>query len=115
MAGCLVLRLNQEVLIEVVTFKKLKDNAENDEKNAEVEYNDRLISLIKHIHDHLVLMKQSQCCTLVSIPVDFCYLLSLELLIDLVIIFSDQTHERAYVRKWLDLGLIICLKRRQTL
>ncbi|GMH24586.1 hypothetical protein Nepgr_026429 [Nepenthes gracilis] len=114
-ADCLGLRSNQEVLIEAVALEKLKENAENAEKNAEVEYIDRLIALITRIHDHLVAMKQSQCCTPVPIPADFCCLLSLELMTDPVIIASGQTYERAYIRKWLDLGLTVCPKTRQTL
>ncbi|KAL9276022.1 U-box domain-containing protein [Drosera capensis] len=111
-ADCLGLRSNEEVLIEAVALEKLKENAE---KNSEVEYFEKLIALVTQMHDCLVLIKQSQSCPPVPIPADFCCPLSLELMTDPVIVASGQTYERAYIRKWLDLGLIVCPKTRQTL
>lgn len=114
-ADCLGLRSNEEVLIEAVALEKLKENAEQAEKNSEVEYFEKLIALVTQMHDRLVLIKQSQSCPPVPIPADFCCPLSLELMTDPVIVASGQTYERAYIRKWLDLGLIVCPKTRQTL
>ncbi|GAB4849025.1 hypothetical protein Ancab_003837 [Ancistrocladus abbreviatus] len=114
-ADCLGLRSDQEILIEAVALEKLKENAEQAEKNAEVLYVDQLIALIMCMHDRLVMIKQSQSCTPVPIPADFCCPLSLELMTDPVIVASGQTYERAYIRKWLDLGLTVCPKTRQTL
>lgn len=114
-ADSLGLRSNQEILIEAVALEKLKENAEQAEKNAEVEYLDQLIAVIMCLHDRLVMMKQSQSSTPIPIPADFCCPLSLELMTDPVIVASGQTYERAYIRKWLDLGLNVCPKTRQTL
>ncbi|KAL9239849.1 hypothetical protein vseg_014130 [Gypsophila vaccaria] len=114
-ADCLDLRFNQEVLIEGVALEKLKENAEQAEKNTEVDYIEQLITLVTHMHDQLVMLKQSQSCTPVPIPADFCCPLSLDLMTDPVIVASGQTYERVYIRKWLDLGLIVCPKTTQPL
>uniref|UniRef100_A0A5B7AXU0 RING-type E3 ubiquitin transferase n=1 Tax=Davidia involucrata TaxID=16924 RepID=A0A5B7AXU0_DAVIN len=114
-ADCLSLRSNQELLIEAVALEKLKENAEQAEKNGEAEYIDQMIALVTHMHERLVLMKQSQSSNTVPIPADFCCPLSLELMTDPVIVASGQTYERAFIRKWIDLGLTVCPKTRQTL
>ncbi|KAL0371941.1 UNVERIFIED_CONTAM: U-box domain-containing protein 4 [Sesamum calycinum] len=113
-ADRLSLKSNQELLIEAVALEKLKENAEQAEKAGEVEYIDQMIALVTHMHDLLVMMKQSQSCN-PPIPADFCCPLSLELMTDPVIVASGQTYERAFIRKWIDLGLIVCPKTRQTL
>ncbi|KNA13863.1 hypothetical protein SOVF_112210 [Spinacia oleracea] len=114
-ADCLGLRSNQEILIEAGALEKLKENAEQAEKNAEVDDYEHLISLVTRMHERLVMLKQSQSCTPVPIPADFCCPLSLELMTDPVIVSSGQTYERAFIRKWLDLGLTVCPKTRQSL
>jgi len=114
-ADCLGLRSNQEILIEAVALEKLKERAEQAEKNDEVDYIEQLITVVTRMHDRLVMLRQSKSSTLVPIPPDFCCPLSLELMTDPVIVASGQTYERAYIRKWLDLGLNVCPKTRQTL
>ncbi|KAA3457441.1 U-box domain-containing protein 4 [Gossypium australe] len=113
--GSLSLNSNQEILIEAVALEKLKENAEQAEKTAEVLFMDQLIALVSHMHHHLVLIKQSQACSPVLIPADFCCPLSLELMTDPVIVASGQTYERAFIKNWIDLGLTVCPKTRQTL
>ncbi|XVF15473.1 hypothetical protein REPUB_Repub09cG0156600 [Reevesia pubescens] len=114
-AESLSLRSNQEILIEAVALEKLKENAEQAEKTAEAEFIDQMIALVTRMHDRLVLIKQSQTCSPVPIPADFCCPLSLELMTDPVIVASGQTYERAFIKKWIDLGLTVCPKTRQTL
>ncbi|XP_019157789.1 PREDICTED: U-box domain-containing protein 4-like [Ipomoea nil] len=114
-ADCLSLKSNQELLIELVALEKLKENAEQAEKNEEVEYIEQIIALVTHMHDCLIMMKQSESCTSVQIPADFCCPLSLELMTDPVIVASGQTYERNFIRRWIDLGLTVCPKTRQTL
>ncbi|XP_040936194.1 U-box domain-containing protein 4 isoform X1 [Gossypium hirsutum] len=111
----LSLNSNQEILIEAVALEKLKENAEQAEKTAEVVFIDQLIALVSHMRHHLVLIKQSQACSPVLIPADFCCPLSLELMTDPVIVASGQTYERAFIKNWIDLGLTVCPKTRQTL
>lgn len=114
-AECLGLRSNQDILIEAVALEKLKENADQAEKTAEVEYMDQLIALVTRLHDRLISIKQSQTCSPVPIPPDFCCPLSLELMTDPVIVSSGQTYERAFIKTWIDLGLSVCPKTRQTL
>ncbi|XP_047961004.1 U-box domain-containing protein 4 [Salvia hispanica] len=114
-ADCLGLKSNEELLIEVVALEKLKENAEQADKSSEVDYIDQMIALVSHMHDLLVMMKQSETCNPVAIPPDFCCPLSLELMTDPVIVASGQTYERAFIRRWIDLGLTVCPKTRQTL
>ncbi|EEF37452.1 ubiquitin-protein ligase, putative [Ricinus communis] len=92
----------EEILIEAVALEKLKENAEQAEKPREAELFDQMISL-------------SQTCSHVPIPADFCCPLSLELMTDPVIVGSGQTYERAFIKNWIELGLTVCPKTRQTL
>lgn len=114
-ADCLGLKSNEELLIEVVALEKLKENAEQADKSNEVDYIDQMIALVTHMHDLLVMAKQSETFNPVAIPPDFCCPLSLELMTDPVIVASGQTYERAFIRRWIDLGLTVCPKTRQTL
>ncbi|KAK4749425.1 hypothetical protein SAY87_026874 [Trapa incisa] len=114
-AVSLSLKSNQEILIEAVALEKLKEKAEQAEKPDEVEDIDQLITLVTCVHECLIMIKQSQSSSPVPIPADFCCPLSLELMTDPVIVASGQTYERVFIRKWLDLGLTVCPKTRQTL
>ncbi|XP_024518834.1 U-box domain-containing protein 4 [Selaginella moellendorffii] len=51
----------------------------------------------------------------VPIPADFRCPLSLELMVDPVIVASGQTYERAYIQRWLEQGNFSCPKTRQPL
>ncbi|KAG8641170.1 U-box domain-containing protein 4 [Manihot esculenta] len=114
-AESLNLRSNQDILIEVVALEKLKENAEQVENTMEPELFDQMISLVTCMRDRLVLIKQSQTNGPVPIPGDFCCPLSLELMSDPVIVASGQTYERAFIKNWIELGLTVCPKTRQTL
>ncbi|KAG5124792.1 hypothetical protein JHK82_031529 [Glycine max] len=114
-ADSLGLRSNQEVLIEAVALERLKENAEQTEKTAEAELIDQMIAVVTHMHERLVMLKQAQSISPVPIPADFCCPLSLELMTDPVIVASGQTYERAFIKNWIDLGLTVCAKTRQTL
>ncbi|KAE9598906.1 hypothetical protein Lal_00022389 [Lupinus albus] len=114
-ADSLGLRSNEEVLIEAVALEKLKDNAEQIENTAESEYIDQIIAVITCMHERLVMLKQALSCSPVPVPADFCCPLSLELMTDPVIVASGQTYERIFIKNWIDLGLNVCPKTRQTL
>ncbi|XP_010243920.1 PREDICTED: U-box domain-containing protein 4 [Nelumbo nucifera] len=115
LADSLSLTSNQELLMEAVALEKVKVNAEQAEKDEEVAYIDHMIALVTNMHDRLVKIMQSQNTNGVTIPPDFCCPLSLELMTDPVIVASGQTYERAFIKRWLDLGLTVCPKTRQTL
>ncbi|XP_004287978.1 PREDICTED: U-box domain-containing protein 4 isoform X1 [Fragaria vesca subsp. vesca] len=111
----LSLRSNQEILIEAVALEKLKENAEQSEKIEEAEYIEHMIALVTRMHERLITIKQSESCSAVPIPADFCCPLSLELMTDPVIVASGQTYERTFIKNWINLGLTVCPKTRQTL
>ncbi|CAI9755311.1 unnamed protein product [Fraxinus pennsylvanica] len=115
LADILSLKSNQEVLIEAVALEKLKETAEHAGKRGEIEHIDHMIALITQMHEHLVMVKLSQTCNPVPIPAYFICPLSLELMVDPVIIASGQTYERAFIQKWIDLGFTVCPKTRQAL
>lgn len=114
-ADALSLKSNQELLMEAVALEKVKLQAELVEKDGEAEHIGNMIALVTHMHDLLVKIKQSQSNAAVPIPADFCCPISLELMTDPVIVASGQTYERIFIRKWLDLGLTVCPKTRQSL
>ncbi|CAM8931860.1 unnamed protein product [Rhodiola kirilowii] len=109
------LKSNQLVLIEAVALDKLREDAEQAEDNGQVEHIDQIIALVTHLHNELTAKKQPESCSPVPIPPDFCCPLSLELMTDPVILASGQTYERAYIKDWIDMGLTVCPKTRQTL
>ncbi|KAL5556853.1 hypothetical protein UlMin_039089 [Ulmus minor] len=111
----LSLKSNQEIFIEAVALERLKESAEQSEKTEEVEFIDDMIALVTRMHERLIMIKQSQSSSPVPIPPDFCCPLSLELMTDPVIVASGQTYERAFIKNWIDLGLTVCPKTRQTL
>ncbi|XP_022149475.1 U-box domain-containing protein 4-like isoform X2 [Momordica charantia] len=115
LADSLSLRSNQEILIEAVALEKLKENAEQAENTGEAEDIDQMVALVTRMHERLITIKQSQSSSPVSIPADFCCPLSLELMTDPVIVASGQTYERVFIKNWIDLGLNVCPKTRQTL
>ncbi|CAN6454599.1 unnamed protein product [Victoria cruziana] len=114
-ADCLSLSSSQELLMEAVALEKAKLEAGHEKKSEEVELIDDLIALVTYMHDCLVKIKQSRMDGGVPIPPDFCCPLSLEPMSDPVIVASGQTYERAFIRKWLDMGLTVCPKTRQNL
>ncbi|KAA0045785.1 U-box domain-containing protein 4 [Cucumis melo var. makuwa] len=115
LADSLSLRSNQAILIEAVALEKLKESAEQAENTGEAEDIDQMIALVTRMHERLIMIKQSQSTSPVSIPPDFCCPLSLELMTDPVIVASGQTYERVFIKNWIDQGLNVCPKTRQTL
>ncbi|XP_031121742.1 U-box domain-containing protein 4-like [Ipomoea triloba] len=112
-ANCLCLKSNQEFLIELVALEKLKENAAEGEKS---EYFEQIIAVLTHMHDSFVRMEKfKKYSSLPLIPADFLCPLSLELMVDPVIVGSRCTYERVFIQKWIGLGLTVCPKTRKTL
>ncbi|KMZ63389.1 U-box domain-containing protein 2 [Zostera marina] len=106
----------QKLLMEVVTLDKLKSNVQREDKQkGEVDYIDHMLTLIVHLHDLHVEKYQVHTINGMEIPADFCCPLSLKLMSDPVILSSGQTYERGFIRRWLDQGIMVCPKTRQTL
>ncbi|CAE6262318.1 unnamed protein product [Arabidopsis arenosa] len=109
------LRSNQDILIEGVVLTNMKEDAELTDNDTEAEYLDGLISLTTRMHEYLSDIKQAQLRCPVRVPSDFRCSLSLELMTDPVIVASGQTYERVFIQKWIDMGLMVCPKTRQSL
>ncbi|KAF3777076.1 U-box domain-containing protein 4 [Nymphaea thermarum] len=114
-AKFLSLSSNHDLLVEAVILEKAKLKAGHENNTAEVELIDQVIGLVNHMHGCLLKIKQSQTLDGMLIPDDFRCPLSLEPMRDPVIVASGQTYERVVIRKWLDLGLTVCPKTRQSL
>lgn len=103
---------NMEMLIEIVALEKLM-NAKQSENRSELDYIHQLIALLVRKHCHLFMLKRYH--NDVLIPADYFCPLSLNLMEDPVIVASGRTYERAYIRKWLEMGLTVCPITRQVL
>lgn len=115
-ANCLCLKSNQEFLIELVALEKLKENAAKAEKSEDVEYIEQIIAVVTRMHDSFVTMKISKkYSSFPPIPSDFLCPLSLELMMDPVIVGSGCTYERVFIQKWIGIGLTVFPKTRKTL
>eukprot|EP00268_Persea_americana_P045573 TRINITY_DN4650_c0_g1_i1.p1 TRINITY_DN4650_c0_g1~~TRINITY_DN4650_c0_g1_i1.p1 ORF type:complete len:846 (+),score=185.66 TRINITY_DN4650_c0_g1_i1:377-2914(+) len=106
---------NQELLLEAVALEKVKTEADHDKNIGESDYIGCMIALVTHMHDCLMEVEQCQTINGVNIPADFCCPLSLKLMSDPVIVASGQTYEKVFIKDWLDMGLMVCPKTRQTL
>lgn len=104
----------QELLMENIALEKERMKAEL-EKNTEVDHLNDIISLVAHIRYCMARFEQFGFINGVPIPSYFRCPLSLELMLDPVIVASGQTFERSFIQKWLDNGLRTCPKTHQTL
>lgn len=107
------LRSSEEILIQSYALEKLKENAEQPQR--EFQFLDQMIALVTCIYERLASAKQSQTYSPVPIPSGFFCPLSLKLMTDPVIVASGRTYERTAIKKWIDLGFTVCPMTRQTL
>ncbi|XP_004495091.1 U-box domain-containing protein 3-like [Cicer arietinum] len=111
----LKLASNQELLKESIAVEKERLNMEGHKMIGELEEINEIVNLVRNICDYVV---KTECFSVksgVSLPPYFRCPLSLELMLDPVIVASGQTYERQSIQKWLDHGLTVCPKTRQRL
>ncbi|CAL1357043.1 unnamed protein product [Linum trigynum] len=113
--GSLNLRTNRDLLKESVALEKERMNIEANRDKGNLEQVNQVVDLLCHIRACLLKVECSEPESGVRIPPYFRCPLSLELMLDPVIVASGQTYERNAIQKWLDHGLAICPKTRQTL
>ncbi|XP_042506413.1 U-box domain-containing protein 3-like [Macadamia integrifolia] len=106
---------NQELLVESVALEKERMKAGCKKNNGEIDHVDQMVNLVSHIRDWMGSIEKFGEINGVPVPSYFRCPLSLELMLDPVIVASGQTYERAFIQKWLDQGLTICPKTRQSL
>ncbi|KAL9431116.1 hypothetical protein AB3S75_026333 [Citrus x aurantiifolia] len=106
---------NQELLKESLAVEMERIRAERNQNKGNSDKMNYIVDLISHIRDCMLKIERFEATSGVPIPPYFRCPLSLELMIDPVIVASGQTYERVFIQKWLDHGLNICPKTRQTL
>ncbi|GAA0155086.1 ubiquitin-protein ligase [Lithospermum erythrorhizon] len=111
----LALTSKYELLNEHIAVEKERVKAKNNNLKRASDTLDNIIDLISNIRDYM-----SKCGNLnvfkgMQIPSYFQCPLSLELMVDPVIVASGQTYDRTSIQKWLDSGLILCPQTHQRL
>ncbi|GAU47916.1 hypothetical protein TSUD_404690 [Trifolium subterraneum] len=111
----LKLTSTQELLKETIAVEKERLNAEGHKMKGDLEEINEIVNLVRNIRDYVM---KTECFAVksgVSFPPYFRCPLSLELMLDPVIVASGQTYERQSIQKWLDHGMTVCPKTRQRL
>lgn len=105
------LRSSQELLNEYIALEKEKQKAEGSNVHGDFDQVSQSLDLMSRICEYVVKLEQfNKAINGIQIPAYFRCPLSLELMLDPVIVASGQTYERASIQKWLDHGLVRCPK-----
>jgi len=111
----LKLTSTQELLKETIAVEKERLNAEGHKMKGDLEEINEIVNLVRVLRDYVMKTEYFAVKSGVSFPPYFRCPLSLELMLDPVIVASGQTYERQSIQKWLDHGLTVCPKTRQRL
>ncbi|CAK9169991.1 unnamed protein product [Ilex paraguariensis] len=106
---------NQELLKESIALEKEYMKVKDNKTVGELVQNNHIVDLMSHMRDFMIKLEGFKSINGIPIPSYFRCPLSLGLMLDPVIVASGQTYERASIQKWLDHGLTICPRTRQTL
>ncbi|XP_008807731.2 U-box domain-containing protein 3 [Phoenix dactylifera] len=106
---------NQELLMESIALEKERAKAELKEKTEDADHISQIIALVVHMRYCVAKLEQFGFINGLPIPSHFRCPLSLQLMLDPVIVASGQTYERSFIQKWLDSGLRICPRTHQIL
>ncbi|KAL0390908.1 UNVERIFIED_CONTAM: U-box domain-containing protein 3 [Sesamum calycinum] len=104
------LRSKQELLSEFIAIRKERQKAEDNKITGDLEQISQTVDLISRIRDYVVKLENFIARNGLQIPPYFRCPLSLELMLDPVIVASGQTYDGTAIRKWLDHGLVTCPK-----
>ncbi|XAR58645.1 Ubiquitin--protein ligase [Bertholletia excelsa] len=111
----LSLASNQGLLKESIALEEKRMMAQANRAKGEIDQINSLLDLMSHFRDCISNLEGFRAINGLSVPSYFLCPLSLELMLDPVIVASGQTYDRASIQKWLDNGLSLCPKTRQTL
>ncbi|XP_030456577.1 U-box domain-containing protein 3 isoform X1 [Syzygium oleosum] len=109
------LRSKQDLFKESLAVEKERMRADVNEVRGEFDEINQVVRLVSYIRDFMIETDFLEADDGMPIPPYFRCPLSLELMMDPVIVASGQTYERASIQKWLDYGLTVCPKTRQLL
>ncbi|KAL8530283.1 hypothetical protein ACS0TY_007351 [Phlomoides rotata] len=101
---------SQDLLNEHIALEKEKLKAEDNNTEGDLGQISQTLDLMSRIRDYVVGLEKFKAVDGIRIPSHFRCPLSLELMLDPVIVSSGQTFERAAIQKWLDHGLERCPK-----
>ncbi|KAL0419757.1 UNVERIFIED_CONTAM: U-box domain-containing protein 3 [Sesamum radiatum] len=101
---------SQELLSESIALENEKQKAQDSNRKGDLDQISQTVDLMSHIRDCVVELGNFKSLNGIQIPSYFRCPLSLELMLDPVIVASGQTYERAAIQKWLDHGLVTCPK-----
>ncbi|KAL0418637.1 UNVERIFIED_CONTAM: U-box domain-containing protein 3 [Sesamum radiatum] len=104
------LRSKQELLSEFIAIRKERQKAEDNKITGDLEQISQTVDLMSRIRDYVVKLENFIARNGLQIPPYFRCPLSLELMLDPVIVASGQTYDGTAIRKWLDHGLVTCPK-----
>ncbi|KAK8981150.1 hypothetical protein V6N11_059835 [Hibiscus sabdariffa] len=106
---------NRELLKETMAVEKERMNAQVGNAKRKLDQINQIVNLISHIRDCMLKIERFEPTSSIPIPPHFLCPLSLELMMDPVIVASGKTYDRTSIQKWFDSGLTICPMTRQTL
>ncbi|KNA21228.1 hypothetical protein SOVF_045050 isoform A [Spinacia oleracea] len=106
---------NQELLKESIAVEKEWVKIHANKSNEEVDQINQIVDLLALIRTYMLKNGCFGTMNGVAVPSYFRCPLSLDFMLDPVIVASGQTYERSSIQKWLDNGLKICPKTRQHL
>ncbi|XP_010326171.1 U-box domain-containing protein 3 [Solanum lycopersicum] len=106
---------HEELLNECIALEKERMNAKDNETRGDLDKISLSIDLFSDIRDCMLELDHFKAIDGIKIPPYFRCPLSLELMVNPVIIASGQTYEKTSIQKWLDHGLTTCPRTNQAL
>ncbi|TYJ09471.1 hypothetical protein E1A91_A11G144100v1 [Gossypium mustelinum] len=106
---------SRDLFKETVAVEKERMNVQVNSAKGKLDQINQIVDLISCIRDYMLKTQHFVPTCGILIPPRFLCPLSLELMMDPVIVASGQTYDRTSIQKWLDSGLSICPKTHQTL
>lgn len=106
---------NQELLKESIAVEKESMKLRANKCREEMDQINLVMDLLALIREYMLKSGCLETMNGIRIPSHFRCPLSLDFMLDPVIVASGQTFERSSIQKWLDHGLRICPKTRQCL
>lgn len=111
----LSLTSNQELWKETVAVEKERLNFQVNKSKVGLDQMNQIVDLISLVRNCMLKIEHFEVTTGLLIPSYFRCPLSLELMLDPVIVASGQTYDRTSIQRWFDLGFTICPNTQQTL
>jgi len=106
---------NQDLLKETIAIEKGRIKVNESKCEEDMDQINLIVDLLALIRDYMLKTGSFGTMNGISVPSYFCCPLSLNFMLDPVIVASGQTFERSSIQKWLENGLRICPKTRQHL